>query len=59
MRERFFVINSKTQIMHIHGLCQHTKPRSIPIRLYDSIEELELSVGRKLRMCKACEKERE
>lgn len=54
---RYFVINSHTRIMHIHGFCQQTKPRSIPIRLFDSPEELERYAGRPLCLCKACEKE--
>lgn len=51
---RYFIINDKTQIMHIFGCCQHTKPRSVPIRLFDKQEELENYAGRKLRLCKAC-----
>lgn len=54
---RYFVINAKTEIMHIHGFCQQTKPRGVPIRLFDTKEELEEYAGRKLRMCKDCQKE--
>ena len=53
---RYFVINNHTDIMHIHGFCQQTKPRSVPIRLFDSVEELEQYAGRPLCLCKACEK---
>ena len=51
---RYFVINEKTNIMHIHGYCQQTKPRSVPIRLFDTIRELEAYAGRPLQLCKAC-----
>ncbi len=53
---RYFVINAKTDIMHIHGHCQQTKPRAVPIRLFDTQEELEAYAGRPLKMCKACQK---
>lgn len=56
---RYFIINEKTEIMHVFGLCPHTKPRSIPIRLFDSREELEAYAGRKLRLCRQCRKEQE
>ena len=55
MRIRYFII--KTDIMHIQGFCEHTKPRKIPIRLFEVTEELEAYAGRKLRLCKACEKQ--
>lgn len=51
---RFFVINEKTPIMHIFGLCPQTKKRSIPIRLFDTQEELQSYAGRTLRLCKTC-----
>lgn len=54
---RYFIINANTDTMHIHGLCQHTKLRKIPIRLFDDPKELEVYAGRKLRLCKVCEKE--
>lgn len=57
MRIRYFIINAKTDIMHIQGFCEHTKPRKIPIRLFEVTEELEAYAGRKLRLCKACEKQ--
>ena len=53
---RYFVINSKTDTMHIYGNCQHTKVRKIPIRLFDTPEELEAYAGRKLRLCESCRK---
>lgn len=56
---RYFIINSNTRIMHIHGFCQQTKPRTVPIRLFDTPEELERYAGRKLCLCKACRKEME
>lgn len=52
---RYFVINNKTKVMHIFGFCQQTKERSIPIRLFDSKEELEEYAGRSLRLCRTCE----
>ena len=53
---RYFILNDKTHIMHIHGLCQQTKPRSVPIRLFDTQMELETYAGRPLQLCKACRK---
>ena len=53
---RYFVINEKTNIMHIYGGCQQTKPRSVPIRLFDTKQELEAYAGRTLTLCKACAK---
>ena len=54
---RYFVINSKTDTMHIYGNCQHTKVRKVPIRLFDTPEELEAYAGRKLRLCENCRKQ--
>ncbi len=53
---RFFVVNVGTNIMHIYGRCQQTKPRSVPIRLFDTPQELEAYAGRPLKLCKACQK---
>ena len=53
---RYFIINEKTNIMHIYGCCQQTKPRSVPIRLFDTSQELEKYAGRSLKLCKACAK---
>ena len=53
---RYFVINAKTTIMHIYGGCQQTKVRKIPIRLFDTPEELEAYAGRKLTLCENCRK---
>ncbi len=57
MQIRYFIINSKTDIMHIHGFCEHTKPRKIPIRLFEDVSMLEDYANRKLQLCKICEKE--
>lgn len=54
---RYFVVNDKTEIMHIFGLCPQTKKRSVPIRLFDTPEELQTHTGRKLRLCSACQRE--
>lgn len=51
---RYFIINEKTNIMHVFGFCQQTKKRNVPIRLFDQIEELESYAGRPLRMCHTC-----
>lgn len=56
---RYFVINRNTDIVHVYGFCQQTKPRAVPIRLFDSQEELETHCGRKLTLCKTCRKELE
>ncbi len=54
---RYFIINRNTDVMHVHGLCPHTKPRKVPIRLFDTPEELEAYAGRKLRLCRVCQQE--
>lgn len=56
MPTRYFVINAKTTTMHIYGGCQQTKVRNIPIRLFDTPEELEAYAGRKLKLCENCRK---
>ena len=53
---RYFVVNSKTTTMHIYGCCQQTKVRKVPIRLFDTPEELEVYAGRKLSLCENCRK---
>lgn len=53
---RYYIINSNTNIMHIHGFCEHTKPRSVPIRLFEDVDQLQAYAGRKLQLCKVCEK---
>lgn len=57
MQLRYYVINEHTNIMHIHGFCEHTKPRAVPIRLFEDVSDLENYAGRKLRLCKVCQKE--
>lgn len=59
MHIRYFIINASTDTMHIHGLCQHTKPRKVPIRLFEDPQKLEVYAGRKLRLCQICAKELE
>ena len=54
---RYFVVNEKSTVMHAFGLCRHTKKRSVPIRLFDTPQELESYAGRSLRMCRACQAE--
>ena len=56
---RYFIINRKTDIMHIYGGCQQTKARPIPIRLFDTPQELEAYAGRRLRLCENCRKKLE
>lgn len=51
---RYFVVNCRTSTMHIHGYCQQTKVRNVPIRLFDTQLELEAYAGRPLKMCKDC-----
>ena len=53
---RYFVINAKTDIIHVYGGCQQTKVRKVPIRLFDTPQELEAYAGRKLRLCENCQK---
>ena len=55
---RYFVINARTNILHIYGCCRQTKPRSVPIRLFDSPKEAESYAGRPLVLCKHCLKNR-
>lgn len=54
---RYFIINDKTCVMHVFGFCQQTKSRNIPIRLFDSQEELQVYAGRPLRLCRTCQQE--
>ena len=54
---RYFVVNEKTDIMHAFGLCRQTKKRSVPIRLFDTPEELCAYSDRPLRMCNSCQRE--
>ena len=56
MQIRYYIINSKTDIMHIYGYCEQTKPRKVPIRLFEDVPTLENYAGRKLRLCKICQK---
>ena len=56
---RYFIINSKTVTMHIYGGCQQTKVRKVPIRLFDTPQELEAYAGRKLKLCENCRKKLE
>ena len=56
---RYFVINAKTTTMHIYGYCHQTKVRNVPIRLFDTAEELEIYAGRKLKLCENCRKKHE
>ena len=56
---RYFVINEKTPVMHIYGYCPQTKPRKVPIRLFDKQEDLCRYAGRPLQLCRLCAKELE
>ncbi len=51
---RYFLVNRKTSTMHIFGFCPQTKPRTVPIRLFDSRQELEAHAGRPLHLCIHC-----
>ena len=53
---RYFVINKNTSVMHVHGLCQQTKPRDIPIRLFESPKQVSEYAQRDLRLCRVCRK---
>lgn len=54
---RYFVVNAQSPVMHVFGLCRHTKKRSVPIRLFDTPQELEVYAGRPLRLCNICRQE--
>lgn len=56
---RYFIINRNNTVMHIQGFCPQTKSRSFPIRLFDTMEELEAYAGHSLILCKACRRARE
>lgn len=51
---RYFVVNEKTQVMHICGLCNQSRKRDIPIRLFDTPQELQEYAGRTLTLCNIC-----
>ena len=53
---KYFILGDRTDIMHIYGCCRQTKPRAVPIRLFDTKEELIEYAGRPLTMCKICQK---
>ena len=52
---KFFVVGPRSNKVHIYGCCRHTKPRAVPIRLFDTIEEVIAYAGRPLELCKHCE----
>ena len=54
---RYFVVNEKSQVMHVFGFCPQTKVRKIPIRLFDTQEQLCRHMGRAYRLCAACARE--
>ena len=54
---RYFVVNDKSSVMHVFGFCRQTKKRSVPIRLFDTPQELEAYAGRPLRLCSSCRQE--
>lgn len=56
---RYFVVNAKTGIAHIYGYCQQTKPRSVPIRLFENFQELEQYACRPLQLCCQCSRQLE
>lgn len=54
---KYFVLGSRSNTMHIYGCCRQTKPRSVPIRLFDTQQELIAYAGRPLVLCKNCQRE--
>ena len=56
MRIQYFVINDRAKVLHIYGGCRHTRPRAVPIRLFDSQPEAQRYAGRPLVLCKRCQK---
>ena len=56
MLTKYFVVGPRSDVMHIYGCCRQTKPRAVPIRLFDTKEELLEYAGRPLGMCKCCRK---
>ena len=59
VQKRYFVINQRSNVLHIYGCCRQTKPRSVPIRLFDTPQEAEAYAGRPLVLCKLCQKNAE
>ena len=53
---RYFILNKKTETMHIQGYCRQTQDREIPIRLFDTPEALEAYAGRSLTLCLHCQR---
>lgn len=51
---RYFVVNEKSQVMHICGLCGQSRKRDVPIRLFDTPQEIQEYAGRTLTLCKIC-----
>ena len=54
--KRYFVLNDRTDILHIYGYCRQTKPRSVPVRLFDKPEDVCAYAGRQLVLCRNCQK---
>ena len=53
---KYFVVGPRSDIMHIYGCCRQTRPRSVPIRLFDTQEALVEYADRPLTLCKHCQK---
>lgn len=53
---KYFVVGPRSDVMHIYGCCRQTKPRAVPIRLFDTQEDLIAYAGRPLTLCKHCQK---
>ena len=53
---KYFVVGPRSNTMHMYGCCRQTKPRAVPIRLFDTEKELLDYAGRPLVMCKSCQK---
>ena len=56
---KYFVLGPRSNSIHIYGCCRQTRARSVPIRLFDSPEEVMAYAGRPLQLCKQCQKEKE
>lgn len=52
---KYFVVGPRSETMHIYGCCRQTRPRSVPIRLFDTQQELIDYAGRPLTLCKHCQ----
>lgn len=59
MVEYKYAYNEKRNTLHIIGLCCHTKPNPVGMKLFITENDALAYGGRAVGMCKICQKKRE